>query len=438
MGGLIASPPPCSNRGMGKISGWRLSRLLGVLIAAFVVAAPSAMANPWAGVQAWETATVLRIVDGDTIIVRDDETRERQRIRILGINAPEIDTAIKGGQCGGWQAKAAVETWIQPGSKVRLLSANPDSRGVNNRPQRVVLAYNPATRDFDLDIAWGLAEQGWAIWFTVAREAAMSSLYREVIAGAQARQVGIWNPNLCGELEQPEAQVDIRIGRTLPGQGVRDEHVVVRNDGPVDVDLTDWLLRDSGNQGWFRFPGGSVLTPGEYRVVHTGPGTDGSPGPRDLYAQHTGRLYPQPGRGPALLGDGAYLLDRYGNYRFWREYPCTSECEDLPHGGSIVVQDMSLGKKRGQARAATQWVRFQNVGEARVCLDDYRVVTGPSTYRIKPGTCVDPGGTWLLRVGRGIDTADVAHLNRRLPALWNSGTLQVITDREQVIVDRSW
>jgi hypothetical protein len=132
------------------------------------------------------------------------------------------------------------------------------------------------------------------------------------------------------------------------------------------------------------------------------------------------------------------LLDRYGNYRFWREYPCTSECEDLPHGGSIVVQDMSLGQKRGAVRAATQWVRFQNIGEAQVCLDGYRVVTGNTTYRIKPGTCVDPGATWLLRVGRGTDTADVAYLNRRLPVLWNSGTLQVITDREHVIVDRSW
>jgi len=416
----------------------RFSRILGAMIVILGLVAPSALANPWAGVQAWETATVLRIVDGDTILVRDDATGQRQRVRVLGINAPEIDTAIKGGQCGGWQAKAAVETWIQPGSKVRLLSANPNSRGINDRPQRVVLAYNPASQDYDLDIAWGLAEQGWAIWFTVAREAAMSSLYREVIAGAQQRRVGIWNPNLCGELEQPEAQLDIRIGRTMPGQGVRDEYVVVRNIGGVDVDLTDWLLRDSGNQGWFRFPGGSVLTPGEYRVVHTGRGRDGSPQPRDLYANYTQRLYPQPGRGPVLLGDGAYLLDRYGNYRFWREYPCTIECDDLPHAGAIVVQDMSLGRKRGKARAATQWIRFANAGETQVCLDGYRVVSGSTTYRIKPGTCIDPGGTWLLRIGRGVDTSTVAHMNRTAPVLWNSGFLQVITDREQVIVNRTW
>jgi micrococcal nuclease len=34
------------------------------------------------------TATVLRVVDGDTIDVRDD-TRGRLRIRLLGIDTPE-------------------------------------------------------------------------------------------------------------------------------------------------------------------------------------------------------------------------------------------------------------------------------------------------------------------------------------------------------------
>jgi len=406
-------------------------------IGMLLVPAPLAHANPWAGVQAWETATVLRVVDGDTVIVRDEATNQRERIRLLGINAPEIDTAIKGGQCGGWQAKDALSAYLPVGTRVRLLSASQASKGKDNRPQRVVLAYNPASGDFDIDVAWAMAEQGWGIWYTVAREAAMSQLYRDVVAGAQQRKAGIWNPALCGETEQPDAQIAMRISRA-PGGKPNDEWVEVRNVGTTDVDLTDWLLRDSGNQGWFRFPAGSVLTPGEYRVVRTGVGTPGAPNPRDLYANHTARLYPEPGRAPALLGDGAYLLDRFGNYRFWREYPCTYECEQIPHDGAIVIEDLSLGKKRGKARAATQWVRFANRGAQTVCLDGYRIATGATRYAIKPGTCLAPGATWTLRVGNGVDNGSVAFLNRTTPALWNSSSLRLISDREQVIVERSW
>jgi hypothetical protein len=265
----------------------------------------------------------------------------------------------------------------------------------------------------------------------------MSQLYRDVVAGAQARGDGIWNPALCGESEQPDAQLSMRISRAPLGNPT-DEWVEVRNVGTTDVDLTDWLIRDSGNKGWFRFPAGSILTPGDYRVVRTGKGTAGSPTARDLYVNHAARLYPEPGRGPALLGDGAYLLDRYGNYRAWREYPCTYECEQIPHAGSIQIEDLSLGKKRGKARAATQWVRFVNRGAEQVCLDGYRVETGSTTYRIKPGTCVDPGGTWILRVGKGIDTPSVSYLNRTAPVFWNSSSLRLISDREQLITERSW
>jgi hypothetical protein len=248
----------------------------------------------------------------------------------------------------------------------------------------------------------------------------------------------MWNPNLCGELEQPEAAVDIRIGRAPVGGKVRDEWVSVRNIGATDLDLTGWILRDSGNVGWYTFPGGSILAPGDYRVVHTGSGADGSPNPRDLYINHRARLYPDTGTGPNLLGDGAYLLDRYTNYRFWREYPCTTSCEADPHNGVLIIEDFSLGQKKGVQRARTQWVRLLNRGDATVCMDGYRFETGSTGYRFTPGTCLAPGATYTVHVKRGIaDDANV-YLGRRLPVLWNSGTMTIRSDRDQVIARRSW
>lgn len=403
-----------------------------------VGASTPAKAGPWDGVRAWETATVTRIVDGDTLIVTDQVTNAESRIRLLGINSPEKENKSAGGQCGGWQAMDALSGLLPIGSTVRLLSSDPNSKGKAARPQRVVLTQNRLTGEFDQDIAWAMAERGWGLWFTVAKEAAMSALYRDVIAGAQERRVGMWNPNLCGELEQADASLDIRISRGAVGSSPTDEWVTVRNTGLANIDLSGWTLRDSGNQGRFVFPAGSVLSPGDYREVHTGNPVAGAVDPRALYLNLKARIYADPGKEPNLVGDGAYLLDRFGNYRFWREYPCTNDCEVDPLKGSVIIADMSLGKKRGKARAATQWVRVQNISTEIQCLSGYRLDTGNTRFRFPSATCIAPGGNWVLRVGKGRSTSSTAFLGQTVPVLWTSGSITLLSDQDQVIARRSW
>lgn len=406
----------------------------GVAGALALTAAP-AQAGPWDGVQHWETAVVARIVDGDTLIVTDEVTRQDSRIRLLGINAPEVDTKRHGGQCGGWQARDALETLAPVGTRVRLASADRSSTG-RGRPQRVVLARNPLSGEFDQDLAWGMAERGWGAWFTVQREAAMSSLYREAIEGAQVRGIGMWDPRLCGDLEQPDASVDLRIHRAPVGGALNDEWVSVRNTGIAPLDLTGWMLRDSGLKGWYTFPAGSVLAPGDYRVVHTGTGQPGTPNGQDVYAGAKARLYPDPGSGPVLIGDGAYLLDRHGNYRSWREYPCTASCGPDPVVGALVVDAISIGRRPD--RAQTQWIRLANRGPLGLCLDGYRLETGGRTYRFDAGTCIPVGGTWTLNIGLGRPTSTVAYWGLTTHALWASGTVTITSDLEQQVAAGNW
>lgn len=402
----------------------------------------------WTGVEAWESGTVQRIVDGDTLIVKNDATGVDQRIRLLGINAPEVPTKKHPGQCGGPEARTILEQTLPLGTSVRMLSSDPNSRGKKARPQRVVLAYNPASGEYDQDIAWGMAERGYGVWFTVPREAAMSSLYRRVIEQAQQERRGIWNPNGCGEVEQPNAQIGIRIHRTPSGAPVNDEWVLVRNEGSEPVDISGWTLRDSGNQGAFVFPGGSYLTPGDYRVVHTGKGKATKPNPRDVYAGNGYRLYPESDKKNALLGDGAYLLDRYGNYRFWREYPCVDDCLNDPLGGSIVVEDYSLGEKRGKARAQTQWFTLRNRAIVPICLDGYRIETGGQTYSFEPGTCLDPGQRWTMRIGKPASKKaaraaarspePIVYWGLNKPVLWENGQIEILTDQDRRLAWNAW
>ena len=117
-------------------------------------ASASVRTSPWDSIQSWETGTVQRIVDGDTMLVTDDVTGATSRIRFIGINAPEIGGKDHGGQCGGWQAKAVLEELAPVGTKVRLASLDPASKGKADRPQRTVLAWNPISQEYDQDLAW--------------------------------------------------------------------------------------------------------------------------------------------------------------------------------------------------------------------------------------------------------------------------------------------
>ncbi len=416
---------------------------LGALVAltAAVLAAPagaSVRTSPWDSIQSWETGTVTRVVDGDTMIVTDDVTDVKSRIRLIGINTPETYSATdQVAHCGGWQATAALEELAPVGTKVRLASLDPASTGKSKRPQRTVLAWNPISQQYDQDLAWAMAERGWGHWFTVADEAAMSSLYREVIKSAQQRKVGIWNPDLCGVNEQPEANILLRVNRSA--ESLNDEWVTVRNLGATPIDLSGWRIRDTGNTAIYLFPGGSILSPGDYRIIRSGVGAPGGTDGRTLFiGKKTNLVYNDPGTGPYLVGDAAYLLDRYGNYRFTREYPCLNGCELDALEGSVVISEIFLGKKKGKTRAATQFVRLLNTGATTQCLDGYRIVTGNTTFRFDPGTCLAPGTTWTLRSGAGENTAINHFLDRKISMLWLNGSLTLISDREQVMGERFW
>ena len=80
------------------------SRVLGVLVgvviaSVHVVSLPNAAADPTV-----TTALVLKIVDGDTIDIRDDN-RGRLRVRLLGIDTPE--TKKPGYTVGCWGPEAS-------------------------------------------------------------------------------------------------------------------------------------------------------------------------------------------------------------------------------------------------------------------------------------------------------------------------------------------
>ena len=90
-----------------------------------------------------QAAVVDRVVDGDTVRVTVDEAggpiapTDSIRIRLLNVDAPELDHPDRGEDCGAAEATAFVEALTPPGSTVYLVP-DVEDRDRYGRPLRGV------------------------------------------------------------------------------------------------------------------------------------------------------------------------------------------------------------------------------------------------------------------------------------------------------------
>jgi micrococcal nuclease len=159
-----------------------------VVAIAPLVAAPAVHADPLA-----TTATVLKVVDGDTIDIRDD-VRGRLRVRLLGIDTPE--TKKPGFSVGCWGREAtefAQSTML--GQRVAL-QTDP-TQGRTDRYGRT-LAYLVKADGWDYSVE--AARAGVAKSYVYGGVPAMR--YDAIEAAqseAQSAQRGLWGPPCFGD-----------------------------------------------------------------------------------------------------------------------------------------------------------------------------------------------------------------------------------------------
>ena len=109
------------------------------LLAALAVAASVAVAgcggdSTGAPAAAPAAARVLRVVDGDTVILRLDG--DDRRVRLLGVDAPESVTPDRPVECWGPQAAAAARRLMPKGAAVAV--ATDPSQGAEDRFGRLL------------------------------------------------------------------------------------------------------------------------------------------------------------------------------------------------------------------------------------------------------------------------------------------------------------
>lgn len=148
---------------------------------------------------ATELRTVDRVIDGDTIDVTGSGGGEPQRIRVLGINTPEVaHQEDESAQCGGDEAAAQLEKLLPKGTDVVLVE---DSRSDDEDRYGRLLRYVD-TSDDHTDVGAQLIADGYAYAWkpTSAPRPDRWDDYEAATNEAQDSQAGSWEtcPDLSG------------------------------------------------------------------------------------------------------------------------------------------------------------------------------------------------------------------------------------------------
>ena len=129
-------------------------------------------------------ATIVEVIDGDTIEIRFSGHTER--VRLVGVDTPETRHPRKPVQCYGHEASAFTAAALPLGTKVRI-ERDVEARDVYDR----LLAYIFRLSD-DMFINLQLVRQGYARVLTIEPNTAYLSEFVAAASEAKRDNLGLW------------------------------------------------------------------------------------------------------------------------------------------------------------------------------------------------------------------------------------------------------
>jgi micrococcal nuclease len=131
-------------------------------------------------------ATVVRVVDGDTLVVDVDGAGD-ERVRLIGVDTPESVKPDSPVECFGHEASAFTASLLPEGTRVRL-ERDVEARDDYGR----LLAYVHRAGD-GLFVNLELVEQGYAQPLTIPPNVAYAERFVTAAREAEAADRGLWS-----------------------------------------------------------------------------------------------------------------------------------------------------------------------------------------------------------------------------------------------------
>lgn len=142
----------------------------------------------------FESYAVIRVVDGDTIVIDRDGVHET--VRLIGVDTPETVHPSKPVQCFGREASDRTKSWLS-GARVEL-EFDP-SQGMADKYGRT-LAY--VRRADGLFVNQALIEQGYAHEYTYRLPYRYRSEFKQAEQAARDSRAGLWAPDACTDVSE--------------------------------------------------------------------------------------------------------------------------------------------------------------------------------------------------------------------------------------------
>ncbi len=172
------------------------ARALLVLVAAVVAASATARLLPHHAASTDDppgSATVVRVVDGDTVVV--DLAGHDENVRLIGIDTPESVAVDRPDECYGAEAAANLSALVPPGTKVRI------ERDLEARDQYDRLLGYVYRVDDDLFVNLALVTGGFAETLAYPPNTTHRPELEQAQRAARTRGVGLWTA--CGTADIP-------------------------------------------------------------------------------------------------------------------------------------------------------------------------------------------------------------------------------------------
>ena len=232
---------------------------------------------------------VLRVDDGDSLRVVLDGAEER--VRLLGINAPEHD------ECLGDASRNNLEQLV---GEAAVLGLEPDERDQFDR----ILAHVFAS---DVYVNEAQVAAGLAIVYSDPNVFQTELIVAE--DQAESDRVGLWGPDACGGSRLDGVEI-VAIDPDPPGrdqENLGEEHVVIANRSDVDAELGGFVLRDESTANRFVFDDGYLLEARHEVTIVSGC----DPPPGDLGWCAEGPVWNNDGDSALLLDPNGGIVDHF-------------------------------------------------------------------------------------------------------------------------------
>jgi len=177
-----------------------------------------------------ENATVVKVVDGDTLDVSLNGKTER--IRVIGVNTPETVDPRKSVECFGVEASNKAKSYLAVGSEVQLeADASQDDR---DKYQRLLRYIWLAGKDFGKM----MIAEGYAYEYTYDIPYKYQNEYKQAQKDAEVNKKGLWADNAC--LSTPKPATPKLVATTAPSSGSSGAYTGSYSCSGPDLDCSDF------------------------------------------------------------------------------------------------------------------------------------------------------------------------------------------------------